>query len=155
MSAEEMDLERDAATVLGYMLFEYSRLDMELGLFLVWADEGKHLDKRTKKFGEANFAKRLQELEKLVNAKYAEAEGGTQYAMWLRDAHAVRSLRNQLFHNRWGFIPREGVVTNVVGMPTSPNQTEVRYSIAKLQESLLTVKKLRQRLTELKQTWPI
>ena len=155
MSAEEVDLERDAATVLGYMLFEYSRLDMELGLFLVWADKGKNLEVRTKKFGEANFAKRLDELEKLVNTKYAEADGSNQCARWIRDAHAVRSLRNQLFHGRWGFVPHEGLVANVVGLPTSPNQTEVRYSIAQLHESLLTVKGLRQRLAELKQTWPI
>jgi|GEM_PF-6009623 len=29
------EIEKEAATTLGYMLFEYSRLDMELGLFLV------------------------------------------------------------------------------------------------------------------------
>jgi len=150
------DLERDAATVLGYMLFEYSRLDMELGLFLVWADEGKNLDERTEKFNEANFGKRLEILEKLARSKYSDNSVVIDaYAKWLRDAHEVRNLRNQLFHGRWGFIPQKGLVANVVGLPTLPEQSERRYSMAQLNESLQTMRQLRNRLSELRHGWPI
>ena len=150
------DLERDAATVLGYMLFEYSRLDMELGLFLVWADEGKNLDERTEKFNEANFGKRLEILEKLARSKYSgNSVVIDEYAKWLRDAHEVRNLRNQLFHGRWGFIPQKGLVANVVGLPTLPEQSERRYSMAQLNESLQTMRQLRNRLSELRHGWPI
>jgi hypothetical protein len=150
------DLERDAATVLGYMLFEYSRLDMELGLFLVWADEGKNLDERTEKFNEANFGKRLEILEKLARSKYSDNSAVIDaYVKWLLDAHEVRNLRNQLFHGRWGFIPQEGLVANVVGLPTSPEQSERRYSMAQLNESLQTMRQLRNRLSELRHGWPI
>lgn len=153
--ADGNDIEREAATVLGFMLFEYSRLDMELGLFLVWAGDGKRLDELTKKLSEANFGKRLELLEKLAMSKYSASPASDEYASWLRDAHAVRSLRNQLFHGRWGFIPQQGLVANVVGLPTSPDQSEFRYSISQLQESLQVMRNLRDRLSELRRVWPV
>ena len=149
------DIERDAATVLGFMLFEYSRLDMELGLFLVWAGHGQELDEVTKKLNEANFSKRLDLLGKLADSKYSDTPAADEYANWLRDAHAVRVLRNQLFHGRWGFIPQKGLVANVVGLPTSPEQAEIRYSIAQLEESLQSMRDLRERLSELRRAWPV
>ena len=153
--AEGDDFERDTATVLGYMLFEYSRLDMELGLFLVWSDEGRRLDERSKKLNETSFSKRLELLEMLTKLKYSDTPAADEYAKWLLDAHALRSLRNQLFHGRWGFDSRQGMAANVVGLPTSPAQTETRYSIAQLRESLQLMRALRSRLSELRQTWPV
>jgi hypothetical protein len=116
--AEGDDFERDTATVLGYMLFEYSRLDMELGLFLVWSDEGQRLDKWSKRLNETSFSKRLELLETLAKLKYSDTPAADEYAKWLLDAHALRSLRNKLFHGRWGFDSRQGIVANVVGLPT-------------------------------------
>jgi len=41
-------LEQESATTLGRMIFEFSRLDMNLGLMLAWAHEGSQLKKLTK-----------------------------------------------------------------------------------------------------------
>jgi len=49
IEAERERLEREAASILGYMLFEYSRLDMELGMMMVWTGEGQRLEKLTTK----------------------------------------------------------------------------------------------------------
>ncbi|PAU87200.1 hypothetical protein CK507_10830 [Pseudomonas sp. WN033] len=149
------EIEKEAATTLGYMLFEYSRLDMELGLFLVWSNDGQNLDRLTKKLNDSNFNKRLHLLEKLVNEKYMDTPAADIYKFWLSDAHAVRSLRNELFHGRWGFIPQQQQVANVVGLPTSPEQTETRYSIAQLKDLLLTMRDLRSRLSDLRQSFPM
>src|SRR5258706_14570455 len=97
VKAEGDDFERDTATVLGYMVFEYSRLDMELGLFLVWSDEGQKLDEWSKKLNETTFSKRLEHLETLAELKYSNTPAADKYAKWVLDAHALRSLRNQLF----------------------------------------------------------
>ncbi len=70
-------------------------------------------------------------------------------------AHATRSIRNQLFHGRWGVIPRQHLVANVVGLPNSHEQSETRYSIAGLGEELEAMRTLRSRLSELKRTWPV
>lgn len=152
---EGVELERDAATLLGYMLFEYSRMDVELGLFLAWSDEGRKLDELSGKLADANFNKRLEFLERLATSKYSDTPAADEYAKWLHDAHSMRTLRNRLFHGRWGFLPQQKIVSVVVGLPTSPEQTETRYSIAELSESLRGMRALRNRLSELRQTWPI
>jgi len=148
-------LERDAATVLGYMLLESSRLDMELGLFLAWSGEGGRLDELSKKLNEANFSKRRELLGKLARSTYVGTPAADAYANWLHDAHEVRALRNQLIHGRWAFVPRQGLVTNVVGLPTSSEQTETRYSIEQLRDLLQIMRALRNRLGELRQAWPV
>ncbi len=108
----------------------------------------------TQKLGET-FNERLRFLETLATAKYSGTPAADQYAEWVRDAHAVRGLRNDLFHGRWGFIPREGMVANVVGLPTSPKQTETRYSIGQLRDALQSMRLLRSRLEKLRRTWPV
>ena len=148
-------LEREAATVLGYMVFEYSRLDMDLGLFLAWSEEGRKLDELRGRLADANFKSRLDLLEKLAKSKYSGSSAADEYARWLLDANAMRSLRNRLFHGRWGVVPQQGLVANVIGLPTSPEQTETRYSITQLRESLQAMRGLRQRLCSLRQTWPV
>lgn len=148
-------IEKEAAITLGYMLFEYSRLDMELGLFLVWSNGGQNLDRLTKKLNNSSFNMRLHLLEKLVNEKYIHTPAAEIYKAWLFDAHAVRSLRNKLFHGRWGFISQQQQVANVVGLPTSPEQTETRYSIPQLKELLHTMRDLRSRLSNLRQSCPV
>ncbi len=156
MGTEGDQLERDAATVLGYMLFEFSRLDMELGLFLVWSGGGRKLEELTTKLGDYNFHKRLEYLEKLVHLKYAETPLALDlYTNWLSDAHATRSIRNQLFHGRWGVIPHQQLVANVVGLPTSPEQRETHYSIVNLREALQAMRTLRSGLSQLRTTWPV
>jgi hypothetical protein len=127
---------------------------MELGLLLVWSDQGRMLDELTRKL-DVTFNERLRLLETLATSKYSGTPAADEYAEWVRDAHAVRALRNDLFHGRWGFIPREAIVANVVGLPTSPKQTETRYSIGQLEESLQLMRMLRSRLEKLRRTWPV
>jgi hypothetical protein len=56
---ERRRLESEAAMILGRMHFEYSRLETELGLGLVWANEGSGLsDEFSKKVGDFNFKKK-------------------------------------------------------------------------------------------------
>jgi hypothetical protein len=156
VETEGDQLERDAATVLGYMLFEYSRLDMELGLFLVWSGDGRKVEELTKKLADHNFHRRLEFLEQLVQLKYVDTPVALElYTSWLADAHATRSIRNQLFHGRLGVSPHQQLVANVVGLPISNEQRETRYSIAGLRETLKAMRTLRSRLSDLRATWPV
>lgn len=149
-------LEKEAATVLGYMMFEYSRLDMELGLLLAWSNGGKDLDKLTKKISdEQRFYSKLEDLRLQARQKFSGTDIGKNYEDWCADADTVRLLRNQLFHGRWGFISEHQLVANVVGLPTSPEQSEFRYSIVQLQKMLEMMRELRHRLSLLRQNSPI
>jgi hypothetical protein len=155
VTTEYDQLERKAATVLGYMLLEYSRLDMELGLLLAWSDDGRRLTELTKRLTDENFNSRLVRLEGFVREKYNGTPAADLYNNWLSDAHAIRSIRNQLFHGRWGIMPQQQVVANVVGLPTSPEQHETHYSIGKLKELLQAIRVLRTRLSDLRHAWPV
>src|SRR5690606_32499110 len=137
-------LEREAATILGFMLFEYSRLDMELGLFLSWSDNGSSLEKLTKKIGRFNFSKRLEYLQKSVALRFDGNLGVIGvYSAWISDAHSIRELRNELFHGRWCVELVAQRVVNVVGLPNSPDQSSKRYTIEELEGALERMRNLR------------
>jgi len=150
------DLEQAAAGILGRMLFEFSRLDSALGLFLVWADEGRQLESLTIKVGDYSFHKKLDFLKDLVEAKYAaNMEVQSHYTKWLTDAHSTRIRRNDLVHGRWGTDPIQAEVINVVGLPTSPDHREIRYSIPALKGALSDMQDLQKRLHEVRSKWPV
>jgi hypothetical protein len=100
-------LKQASATILGRMIFEYSRLDMALGLMIVWANQGAQLETLTKRVADFMFLKRLELLADLTSRKYQDnPETLTAHAEWLAEAHAVREERNTLVHGRWGVDPR-------------------------------------------------
>ena len=149
-------LETDAALILGKMLFSFSRLDMAIGLLLVWKDGGRELEELTIKIANYSFHKKLALMEKLVEAKYAiTSPAHSEYAEWMQDAHDKRTTRNKLVHGRWGPEVRKNKVANITGLPTSPHQKSTLYSISELEEMLDEIEGLRNRLYKLKKRWPV
>ena len=149
-------LEQASATILGRMLFEFSRLDVALGLFLVWSGDGRHLDELTNKVEALAFSKKLEFLEALIKAKYETTETvRSLYAQWLLDANSIRQVRNELVHGRWGVEPIKNRVVNVIGLPTSPEQSTVEYAIVDLKRVLEKIVELQQRLSVLRAESPL
>jgi hypothetical protein len=156
IEAARRGLEQASAVILGRMLFEFSRLDLALGLFLVWSGEGRQLEKLTKVVGEYSFHKKLDFLKELADRKYSRnTQVQSNYGQWLADARATRLVRNELVHGRWGTDPIKGQVINVVGLPTSSDQREKRYTISELRDALNQIKKLQIRLQLLRDQWPV
>lgn len=156
LSAARDALEGGAAALLGRMLFEFSRLDMALGLCLVWINDGQDLDELTHQVEEESFALRLNRLEKLVMKGSVEgSKKCTVYADWIAAAREIRTTRNDLVHGRWGTDPVKGEVMNVVGLPTSSAQRSAAYSLADLEGILAEMRRLHERLSELRERWPI
>ena len=149
-------LEQASATVLGRMIFEFSRLDFALGLLLVWSGQGRQLEEQTSKVEDLGFSKKLEYLDELVRAKYGKL-GAAQspYAQWLEDADSVRQLRNELVHGRWGVEPTKNRVINIIGLPTSPDQTTKEYAIADLKRILERMVELQHRLAILRSQSPL
>ncbi len=89
-------LEETSATILGKMLFVLSRLDMNLGLLLVWKDDEKELEKLNSEIGSFTFQKKLSFLSKLAEKKYGNnKEANSLYTEWLNDADRIREIRNE------------------------------------------------------------
>ena len=154
LAAENLELAAQVA--LGRMLFEYSRLDLALSLLIVWSDEGKNIAGMTEKIERYTFIEKLSFLTELLNKLPVERlSTKTAYANWLRDAHRNRMIRNQLVHGRWGIDPYSAQVLNVVGLPTSTKQREIRYSIKRLTDSVEDIRKLQERLQDLRTHSPV
>lgn len=149
-------LETGAALALGNMLFEFSRLDMNLGLCLVWAGDPEKMQSLSRGTGELAFNEKLNELAKLANAKLpAGSKRHTAYSEWIRRAHIVRQKRNDLVHGRWGGEVQKGKVVNVVGLPTSSMQCCTEYTIDELQSVNDELRNLLTELGRLRTQWPL
>jgi hypothetical protein len=148
-------LEHASATILGQMIFAFSRLDVALALHLVWSNDGSQLIELTKKVEILNFWEKLDFLQELVTAKYEGQKASSLYRQWLADTHATRTIRNELVHGRWGTDPMKNEVVNVVGLPTSSKQRSKGYTISALKSALKQMEQLQVRLTELREKWPV
>lgn len=149
-------LEQAAATTLGRLIFEFSRLDMNLGLMLVHAYSKPQLGKPTKEISECTFHEKLKFLDELVQKKYqGKQEAMGAHAKWLEQAHEMRMKRNDLIHGRWGVDPMKSQVINVVGLPTGEQQSEQRYTIQELKDVLLRMQQVQKQLIDLEEQWPV
>jgi hypothetical protein len=156
IAVETSRLELAAATLLGQTLFEFGRLEMELALFLVSSDGGRQIEFLTEQLAEDGLHAKLCRLEKVASANYADNPQALQaFQGWLRAAHDARLQRNEFIHGRWGVAAMAGQVVNVIGIPTSTKQREVRYSLPQLETCLDAFKALRPRLRQLRETWPL
>ena len=124
-------LERNAATLLGQMLFCFGRLDLSLGLCLALIGSVAEFEARSRKYGRAGFGfnKKLERLQKIISALPEDSNSRAAYLEWIERAHALRIVRNDLAHGRWGF--EAGHAINVVGLP-SGTQRQTAYTLEQL-----------------------
>lgn len=151
------ELEQASATILGRMLFEYSRLDMNLGLMLAWIDGGAKLEAMTEQVSKPQFSfgEKLKLLNKLAQKKYnGKVKALAAHEKWGEEANAIRELRNVLIHGRWGVEPMLNHVINVVDIPTGEQKVS-RYTIAELKTILQRMKDLGQQMSKLRQQYPV
>lgn len=149
------ELEDAAATLLGRFMFAFSRLDVALGLCLVWLDGGKQIDALTPIVTALTFNQKLDALTGSVKTRVADrSTRRVEWSQWIEQAHAARALRNQLTHGRWGVDPYTAEAFTVIGLPTSPEQREVRHSLQLLTDAVTDIGRLQARLEELRTPRP-
>lgn len=149
-------LENEAASLLGHMLLEFSRLDVNLALCLVWVDGGARIESQTKSVEALNLKAKLDELAQHVAAKLPT--GSKQrgaYENWVERAHSVRQQRNNLVHGRWGVEAHKNKIVNVIGVPTSNAQKSTEYTIEELAEVVQELSNLQRELARLREHWPL
>jgi len=149
-------LEAEAASLLGHMLFGFSRLDVNLGLCLVWVDDGSKLQRLTKTVSDKGFKARLDDLADHVAAKWPP--GSTKrlaWDAWIAQTDAMRVQRNQLVHGRWGVEAHRSKVVNIVGLPTGDNQVCTEYSLEELAAVNEELRALLTELGRLRFQWPV
>lgn len=148
-------LEQASASILGRMLFEFSRLDVSLGLVLVWSSDGSRLELLTRRVADYSFHKKLEYLAELACSRYESNQAAlAAHTGWIKQANDVREERNNLVHGRWDADPMNDRVVNVVGLPTG-EQVENRYTIPELKAVLERIAQLRDNLYALRDQWPV
>jgi hypothetical protein len=149
-------MEAAAASLLGRMLFEFSRIDVNLALCLVWVNHGSNLESLAPKVSELSFHSKLGELAKHVQAKLPTgSKRRVAYERWIDRMHLARTQRNRLVHGRWGVEPRRNKVVNVVGLPTGDAQQLFEYSIDELAAVNEELQALELELRRLRTNWPL
>jgi hypothetical protein len=134
-------------------LFEFTQLEMNLGLFLCSLNRSPE---QTKKINDMNFNKRLELLSDKVAEKFDGSPGVfSLYSLWIDDAHDLRELRNNFFHGRWGFDVGSQSVANVAGLPSSSSQESRLFTIAELQTKQEAIQELGSRLSKLRESNPL
>ena len=148
-------MEAESASLLGHMLLGLSRIEVNLGLTLVWVNGGKQLEVLTPKVAALNLSEKLGRLEKEVAAKHPPgSKRRAAYGAWIERMHKVRAQRNEMVHGRWGIEAHKNVVVNVIGLPTG-DQRVVEYTLAELAEVNEELRALDLELRRLRDHWPI
>jgi len=149
-------LEETAATLLGKMMFEFSRLDSELGLCVVWTNQGREIEALTKQITDYAFHRKLEVLANFLCHNYAEsAAPRVEYTAWLDRAHIAREKRNEMVHSRWYIDPIQRHVVSIIGLPTAHDQREVRYTVHDLKKILNELLQLQIGLSRLRTEYPL
>ena len=111
MSAAEMFARRDAAenevaSLIGKLVFSYSRLVTGLHLCVAWHNDGKKLDSYRTKAEDFAAADLIKKIEEQAKSKHGvESDCFKSYESWAIRANAIRELRNIIMHSRWDIEP--------------------------------------------------
>jgi hypothetical protein len=125
----ETEIEATAALHLGRLLFVFGRMELNLGQALVGAQPAEASGREIVRVERLSFDAKLREFEAL--ARHAEdAPVLARWQRWFAAAHGLRKLRNDFAHGRWGFQNMQQQIIHVSNLPGSPNQDEVRYTLA-------------------------
>lgn len=106
MFARRGATETEVATLIGQLVFSYSRFVGALHYCLAWHNDGANLDS----YGESAEGPSSADLiNKIASQAQARFGNGSpvfkKYTAWAERAHTVRELRNVIMHSRWGIEP--------------------------------------------------
>lgn len=148
-------LRNRAESLLGRFLFEFANLETGLDLCLVWVDQGRQLEERTRKLeDDSNFHRKLVMLD--TDLRNAPSEKGKKaYQAWILRAHDIRLLRNVLVHGRLGLDVRDGSLTIVTSRATSDITRSRTLSLSEVEEHIAEIKRLVHDLNALRSAYPL
>lgn len=155
LAAAREALRNQGELLLGRFLFEFANLETGVDLCLVWVDQGRQLEERTRKLEDgSNFHRKLVMLETdLRNARSEETRQA--YTAWLLRAHDIRLLRNALVHGRLGLDIRDGSLTIVTSRATSTITRSRSLSLGEVEERIAEIRRLVHELNALRSAFPL
>lgn len=127
----ETEVEATAALHLGRLLFVFGRMELDLALALLKALAAADAEREIVRVEQLSFGDKLREFETLVLQRHADdASLLARWQRWFAAANSLRKLKNDFAHGCWGFQNMQQQIVHVSHLPGSPNQAEVRYTLA-------------------------
>jgi hypothetical protein len=161
MTGKEMFARRDAtekevATLIGQLVFSYSRLVSALHYCVAWHNDGADLDAYGKNAEGYSSAELINKISSQAQTRFGSASPAfKKYAAWAKRAHAARELRNVVMHSRWGIEPYGRHAIAISTPPFVKLQQERIVTSSKLQAACETCAALATELGELRGKFPL
>lgn len=150
--ASDDELEEVVAGILGRSIFEFSRLDVALGLGLVWIGGAQYVEELADQVEQLTFDKKLKRFRQVATEGLARnLRLQEKVFAWIDEADQVRVRRNVLVHGRWAVDSRQGVAINVMNLPTSQHQPETRLTVDQLKDHVEQAKRLQKSLWSIRE----
>jgi hypothetical protein len=152
----ETELEAMAAQHLGRLLFVFGRLEMNLGLALVHTRPAWEYEREIVRVEQLSFGKKLEGFEEKALLRHADNEQAlARWMAWFAAAHALRRLRNDFAHGRWGFQNVQEQIVHVSSLPDSPQQEVVRYTLDEFSARVAEAEELSEKFYTLTMLHPV
>ena len=149
------ELERVAQGILGAIIFQFSKLEFQIGIQLRELVAGRDIELLNPVVDRLTFKAKLDALKDVVERRFStDAMKVEEFRQWHRGADEFRARRNKFIHGRWGIYPHEGQVINVSpGMPGDSPQSETKYEVEQLRHELLSLEKLCAEFAAMHRNW--
>jgi hypothetical protein len=156
----ETELEAMAAQHLGRLLFLFGRLELNLGLALVKlhppGESEREAEREAARVGQLSFGDKLNELEaKALASHAANARALARWQKWFTAAHALRELKSDFAHGRWGFQNMQQQIVHVSHLPGSGNREEVRYTLDEFAAHVACAEEVAEEFSTLRDMHPV
>ena len=149
------EFEQRAATILGKMLFAFSRLDMNLGL-MIGRLRSVGNEAQVKNGDTMNFNAKLEFVAKYVeDSSSLEPAARVEITEWVAAAHDARVQRNQFIHGRWASDVLRSKALNIIGLPGSDAQTTIEYTLDELDAYNHRIQELTLALSRVRERWQL
>ena len=150
------ELEATASSILGRLLFTFSRLDFNVSLLVSSIERVGGNETAAAKATQLSFHERLARLALFFEREATLPDDArAAYGEWLLAMQEVRTQRNQLVHGRWDIDPNNRVVLNIMGPTSSLEERTIPYTLAALQAAVSKIEQLQGNLAQLRKQWPI
>ena len=127
------ELEHQAASCVGQLIFAFARLDFLLALALRNITPAHASDKLNPVIERLSFKERLDRLLELVNNSDSLSPHAVQtFYAWYKNADRVRITRNAFVHGRWGMQTRDTLFNASTGVGKSLSGEAKLYTIDEL-----------------------
>lgn len=152
---DKAQLERDAAGLVGQIIFCLSRLEFNLGLYLRNAVGGRDVEAVNPLIERLSFKAKIDALRDVVGREFCSEEACiSEFRSWWAVMDEFRPKRNSFVHGRWAMVGPHAINAASV-LPGSNAQKETRYLVADLATELQKAEEISASFNRWSDRWPL